>query len=52
MTVALCVIAYNEESTLEKLLQSMKAQDYPHDKMEIVLVDSASTDKTKEIMEI
>lgn len=50
MTVSLCVIAYNEEKALVSLLEDIKAQDYPHEKMEIVLVDSMSTDKTAEIM--
>ncbi len=50
MTVSLCVIAYNEEKALVSLLSDIKAQDYPHEKMEIVLIDSMSTDKTAEIM--
>lgn len=50
MTVSLCVIAYNEENALNSLLDDIRAQDYPHDKLEIVLVDSMSTDKTRAIM--
>ena len=50
MTVSLCVIAYNEENALTSLLDDIRAQDYPHDKLEIVLVDSMSTDKTRAIM--
>lgn len=50
MTVSLCVIAYNEEMAIGNLLNDIKNQDYPHDKMEIVLVDSASSDNTKAIM--
>ena len=50
MLITICVIAYNEESTLEKLLDEICCQDYEHDKMEIVLVNSNSTDRTKEIM--
>lgn len=50
MTVSLCVIAYNEEKTIVSLLNDIKNQDYPHEKMEIVLVDSASSDNTKKVM--
>lgn len=50
-TVSLCVIALNEESFLPSLLGNLLAQTYPHDKTEIVLVDSGSTDATRRIME-
>ena len=50
MKVSLCVVAYNEEFFLPNLLNDFKNQTYPHDKIEVVLIDSASTDKTKEIM--
>lgn len=50
-TVSLCVIALNEEQFLPNLLEDLLAQIYPHEKTEIVLVDSGSTDKTREIME-
>lgn len=49
-TVSLIIIAYNEESCLPGLLADITAQDYPHNKMEIILVDSASTDHTRELM--
>ncbi len=51
MTVSLCVVALNEESFLPKLLGDLQAQTYPHEKTEIVLIDSGSTDGTKRIME-
>lgn len=50
MTVSVCVIAYNEEKALPRLLNDINAQDYPSEKMEIVLVDSMSNDKTRQIM--
>ena len=50
MTVSLCVVAYNEEGFLHNLLRDISAQSYDHSLMEIVLVDSASTDKTRQIM--
>ena len=51
MIVSVCVVAYNEEKVLGKLLEDIKVQDYDHAKMEVVLIDSMSTDHTREIME-
>lgn len=45
------IIAYNEENFITNLLNDMKAQKYPHELMEIILVDSCSTDRTRELME-
>ena len=50
MKVSLCTIAYNEEKNLPDLLGDMKRQDYPHTEIEVVLVDSMSTDHTRQIM--
>ena len=50
-TISLCVIALNEEAFLPALLENIKAQEYPHDLMEVVLVDSGSVDATRRIME-
>lgn len=51
MTVSFCVIAYNEEKNLNSLFSDIRNQDYPHDKMEIIFVNSISTDKTRAMME-
>lgn len=51
MIVSVCIIAYNEENTLESLFSDIVNQDYPHDQMEVVLVNSMSTDNTRKIME-
>lgn len=45
------IIAYNEEEFLPNLLDDMKAQKYPHELIEILLIDSCSTDETKTIMQ-
>lgn len=45
------IVAYNEEVFLPNLLDNMKAQKYPHELIEIVLIDSCSTDGTKAVME-
>lgn len=50
-TVSLCVIALNEEKFLPNLLNDLLSQTYPHEKTQIVLVDSGSVDATKSIME-
>lgn len=50
MIISVGVVAYNEQNTLPKLFECIKAQTYPHDKMEIVLVDSMSKDNTKSLM--
>ena len=51
MKLSICVIAYNEESFLPTLLQDIAASAYPHELTEVVLVDGASTDGTRAIME-
>lgn len=45
------IIAYNEEEFLPNLLNDMKSQTYPHGLIEILLIDSCSTDGTKQIMQ-
>lgn len=50
-TVSLCVIALNEQNFLPSLLADLLNQTYPHEKTEIVLVDSGSVDSSRSIME-
>ena len=50
LKLSLCVVALNEEEFLPSLLEDLRKQEYPHGLTEIVLVDSGSRDKTKEIM--
>lgn len=51
MTVSFAIVAYNEEKNLPKLLRDLEMQDYPHEKIEVLLIDSMSTDGTWHIME-
>ncbi len=51
MLVSLCMIAYNESDALDGLFRDIHLQDFPHDQIEIIFVDSMSTDNTKEKME-
>src|SRR3989304_3013998 len=48
--ISLIVPAHNEEKVIEKCLNSLKVQDYPHEKLELIVVDDGSTDKTKELV--
>jgi cellulose synthase/poly-beta-1,6-N-acetylglucosamine synthase-like glycosyltransferase len=49
-TVSFIVIARNAERYLGSLLSDLSAQNYPHDKIQVVLVDSNSCDGTKRII--
>lgn len=51
MLISLGVVAHNEEDYLEDLLEDFCNQTYDHNLIEIVLVDSISTDRTRKIME-
>ena len=51
MLVSFAVVAYNEEATLPSLLVDLVNQDYPHDQIEVLLIDSMSADRTWAIME-
>ncbi|WP_436795761.1 glycosyltransferase family 2 protein [Actinospongicola halichondriae] len=44
--VTVLIPARNEEADIERCLRAVLAQDHPHDRMEIVLVDGGSTDGT------
>lgn len=49
-SVSVIVAARNEEQTLPNLLQDLTQQDYPVDRLEIIVVDDRSTDGTLRIM--
>lgn len=44
--VTVLIPARNEEPDIERCIRSVLVQDHPHDRMEIVLVDGGSTDRT------
>lgn len=48
--VSFIVIAYNAGNKLISLLDDLNKQSYNHKNIEVILVDSSSTDNTKEIM--
>ncbi len=47
--VSVIITTKNEEKNIENCLNSILGQTYPKDKIEIILVDNGSTDKTKTI---
>ena len=48
--VTFIVIAYNAGNKLNSLIKDLKNQTYNHKLIEVILVDSSSTDNTKDIM--
>ena len=48
-SISVVMPVYNEENKIATALSSIRNQDYPQDKIEIVLVDDDSTDRTLEI---
>jgi cellulose synthase/poly-beta-1,6-N-acetylglucosamine synthase-like glycosyltransferase len=49
-TISVIVPTYNEESVIARRIENFKSLEYPHDKLQIVIVD-ASTDSTPQIIE-
>lgn len=47
--VSVIITTRNEETNIKNCLESIKSQSYPSDKIEIIVVDNNSADKTKEI---
>lgn len=48
-TVSVIVPAYNEERLIGRTLQALNEVDYPKDRIEVVVVDNGSTDRTAEV---
>ena len=49
--VSVVVCARNEESNIGRCCESLLALDYPRDRLEIILVDDESEDRTRAVME-
>ncbi len=45
-SVSLIIPTYNEASVIERKLKNLQDMDYPRDKLQVMIVDSASTDGT------
>lgn len=48
--VTILIAAHNEERHLEQTLRNKLSLDYPRDKMEIIVVSDASSDRTEDIV--
>jgi len=48
--VSIVIATWNEENTIEGKLKNTLALAYPKDKLEIIIIDSGSTDKTRKIV--
>ena len=48
--VTIAMPAFNEEGYIETCIRSVQAQDYPRDRIEILVADGRSTDRTREIL--
>ena len=48
--VTIAMPSYNEEGYIEECLRSLLQQDYPADRMEILVSDGGSQDRTREIV--
>ncbi len=50
MRVSIACVCLNERENLKELLRSIERQDYPHNLVEIILIDSMSNDESYELM--
>ena len=48
--VTILIPVYNEESVIEERVNNILESAYPKEKLEIVIIDSASTDKTRSVI--
>jgi succinoglycan biosynthesis protein ExoA len=48
--VTIAMPAFNEERFIEACIRSVQAQDYPRDRIEILVADGRSEDRTREIL--
>jgi len=50
-SISIIIPTYDSASTLSQTIEACLAQDYPRDKIEIIVVDDGSKDNTKKIAE-
>jgi cellulose synthase/poly-beta-1,6-N-acetylglucosamine synthase-like glycosyltransferase len=48
--VSILIPAYNEEKTISKTISSILDLDYPKEKIQIIVINDSSTDKTAEVV--
>lgn len=50
-TISVIVATYNSSRTIDRCLNSIRSQQYPQDKIEILIADGGSTDNTKKLVQ-
>jgi GT2 family glycosyltransferase len=50
-SISVVIPTYNNSALLAECLQAVQRMDYPADRLEVIVVDNASTDRTRELME-
>jgi cellulose synthase/poly-beta-1,6-N-acetylglucosamine synthase-like glycosyltransferase len=50
-SISIMIPAHNEELVIERTLKTLLASDYPHAKLEIIVLNDGSTDATREILD-
>lgn len=50
LSISVVMATFNSERTISRALKSLREQDYPQKKIEIILADGGSTDKTLQIV--
>lgn len=50
-TVSIMIPAHNEEKVIERTVQAMLALDYPVDRLQILVINDGSRDRTREILD-
>ena len=48
--ISIIIPAYNEQLNIDRCISSLKAQTYPHEKIEILVVNDGSTDHTEAVV--
>ena len=48
--ISIVISAYNEEKSIQEKLENLASLNYPQDKLEVVIISDASSDKTDEIV--
>jgi len=49
-SVSVIIPCYNEEATIQPLLEALYAQTYPREALEVIISDGMSTDRTREVI--
>ncbi|MBN1438603.1 MAG: glycosyltransferase [Anaerolineales bacterium] len=48
--ISIIIPAHNEQLNIDRCITSLKAQTYPHERIEILIVNDGSTDRTEEVV--